>query len=435
MCDQMRGQAMGCMGNDDVRTPTLDRMAGEGRLFTRAYSPNPVCSPARGSILTGRYPHVHGEIENHMRLPVDQPTVGEALADTGYETGYVGKWHLDGDGKPGYIPPGPRRYGFDYWEGFNRGHDYHRGHPRFTDDGDCYWEDGFQPVVQTDLTIDFLEAQADAADPFFLMLSWGPPHTPFDAPNEYSDMYDLEDLDLRPNVPDEMDTPELRRDLAEYYALITLLDDEFDRLLDVLDRLGMAEDTVVVFLSDHGEMLGSQGRQRKNYPFEESVRVPLIVRYPDQVEPGESDALVNLVDLVPTVLSLCDVEVPECVQGRDLSSHLCGEEDGDRVGHEAIYIEGQLPYDETWRAIRTDRYMLTVDRRLDTRYLFDTERDPYQRENLANSPETMPVEEALRDRLIAMGHEYDDRHLIAGEIATETHTDPLEPRGDIFDGQ
>lgn len=432
LCDQMRAQAMGCMGNDDVRTPTLDRTAAEGRLFTRAYSPNPVCSPARASLLTGCYPHVHGEIENHMRLSTDVATVSGALSDAGYRTGFVGKWHLDGEGKPGYVPPGPRRQGFEYWEGFNRGHAYGRGHPRFTDDGECYWEEGYQPAVQTDLAIDFLEEQADAEDPFFLTVSWGPPHTPFDAPDEYSDLYDPADIDLRPNVPDELDTPDLRENLAEYYGLITSLDDQFARLLDTLDRHGMDDDTVVVFLSDHGEMLGSLGRQRKNYPYEESVRVPLIVRHPD-VEPGESDALVSLIDVPPTLLSLCDVPVPGPMQGRDLSAHLRGERDADEAGHDALYVEGQLPYDEAWRAIRTERHVLVVDRALDVQCLYDLDADPYQRENLAGRDDVADLEESLRDRLVDLAAAYDDRHLLAADVARRYHADPLEPRGDVFD--
>lgn len=432
LTDQMRAQAMGCAGNDDVQTPTLDRFASEGRQFTRALSPDPVCSPTRASILTGQYPHAHGEIENHLRLEPDRPTLAERFAADGYRTGYVGKWHLDGDGKPGYVPPGPRRRGFDYWEGFNRGHDYHRGHPRFTEDGDCYWEAGYQPAVQTDLALDFLDEQAGAADPFFLMVSWGPPHTPFDAPDAYSDRYDPAGLNLRPNVPDEMDTPDLRAALAEYYALVTSLDDQFERLLDALDARGVADDTVVVFLSDHGEMLGSHGRQRKNYPFAESVRVPLLVRYPGVVDPGESDAPVSLVDLLPTLLGLTGGDPPEDLHGRDLSPHLRG--DGPPApDRDAVYVEGQVAYDEAWRSVHTDRYALTVDRRLDARYLFDLQADPYEQENLVDDPEYADVVDRLRDRLLSLASAYDDRHVMATDVMRRVGNDPLEPRGRMFE--
>lgn len=433
LCDQMRADAMGCMGNDAVRTPTLDRIASEGRLFTRAYSPDPVCSPTRGSILTGCYPHVHGEIENHMRLPTGQPTLSRELADAGYETGYIGKWHLDGDAYPGHIPPGPRRHGFDYWRGFNRGHEYYNGHPCFTDDGDLYWEEGYQPTVQTDMAIDFIEEQDETDNPFFLYLSWGPPHTPFDAPDEYSDTYDPEALDLRPNVPDDWDTTDLREDLAEYYALITSLDDQLDRLVQSLERNDLARDTIVLFLSDHGEMLGSQGRERKGYPFEESIHVPLVLWCPDRIEAGESSALVSLVDLMPTLLSLCDVSVPASVQGMDLSSRVEGAGDRDEAGHEALYLEGQLRSDETWRTVRTDDHMLTVNRQLDTQYFFDMADDPYQQENLAGRKEVEDQETALRERLFALAREYGDRHVVATEVATRTGSDSLTPRGGTFE--
>jgi arylsulfatase A-like enzyme len=431
LVDQMRAEAMGCMGNDQVETPTFDRMAAEGVLCERAYTPEPVCTPARASILTGQYPHEHGVCYNNVRIPQTGETLACRLRDAGYRTGYVGKWHLDGVAKPGFTPPGPRRQGFEFWEGFNRGHDHLRGHPRFTEDGELYWEEGYQPAVQTDLAIEHIEEHA-GEEPFFTFLSWGPPHTPFEAPEEYAEMYDPEELDLRENVPESEDTPELREDLAEYYALITSLDDQMERLLDCLDEQGVAEDTLVVFTSDHGEMLGSHGRQRKDYPHEESVHVPLLARQPGTVPAGESvTELVSLIDLMPTVLSWCDADVPDRVQGADIAPLLRGE---DATPHpDGVYIEGQVAYDETWRAIRTQDAMLTVDRRLETQYLFDTEADPSQMENLAGREDAAVREEELRDRLLSLADQYDDRRMLAADMATRFMDPMLEPRGDIFE--
>jgi arylsulfatase A-like enzyme len=430
LADQMRASAMGCMGTDQVQTPTLDGMAESGRLFERTYAPDPVCTPCRGSLLTGCYPHEHGNVANHMRLP-EQPTVASELRAAGYATGYIGKWHLDGEAYPGYIPP-ERRQGFDFWRGFNRGHEHLRGHPHPNPDGSVDWEEGYQPELQTDMALDFVGEHADADDPFFCYLSWGPPHGPFEAPAEYSAMYDPGELELRENVPESADTPELREDLAEYYAMITSLDDQMERLLDALDEHGIAEDTLVVFTSDHGEQLGSLGRQRKNYPFEESIHVPLIARQPGTVPDGETvEEVVSLLDVMPTVLSWCDVPVPERVQGEDVSGLLEG---ADETPHpEGVYIEGQLAYDETWRAVRTEDAMLAVDRQMDTRFLYDTAADPCQTENLAGAETATVREEELRDRLLALASEYDDRYLLASDMATRFMDDQLEPRGDVFE--
>jgi arylsulfatase A-like enzyme len=426
LVDQMRASAMGCAGNDQVHTPTLDRLAEEGVLCERAYTPDPVCTPARASILTGQYPHQHGVVNNNVRIPQTGETLACCLREAGYDTGYIGKWHLDGNPKVGYTPPGPRRQGFDYWEGFNRGHEHLRGHPRFTEDGELYWAEGYQPAVQTDLALDFMGEHADAADPFFTMLSWGPPHTPFEAPAEYSAMYDPEELELRENVPESEDTPELREDLAEYYALVTSLDDQMERLLDFLDERGIAEDTLVVFTSDHGEQLGSVGHYRKGFPFEESINVPLLARYPEGLPAGERrEGLVNLIDLLPTFLGWAGAEVPDRVQGRDARAFLRG----DAPGRDAVYVEGEVPFHDEWRAVRTEDAMLAVDRLLEIRHLYDTEADPYQMENLAGDPAAADLQEELFDRLVDCADAFADtrvwsrwfsRDVIGGDLDHDT---------------
>lgn len=401
--DQMRASAMGCAGNDQIQTPTLDRLAEEGVHFERAYTPDPVCSPARASILTSQYPHRHGVVENNLRLDT-RDSLAHCLQNDGYATGYVGKWHLDGTPKPGQIPSGERRQGFEFWRGFNRGHRYHDGHPHF-EDGTVHWEGGYQPALQTEMAQEFISEHA-GEQPFFCFLSWGPPHTPFDAPDEYSPLYDPDELALRPNVPDAADTGELRTDLAEYYALVTSLDDQLSRLLATLDEQGIADDTVVVFTSDHGEMLGSLGRYRKGYPFEESIHVPLLVRYPGAFNTQSTDAIVNLIDLAPTVLELVGIPIPEHMQGRDFGPLLRGNETD---AFDETYIEGQLTKEEAWCTIRTDRYMLTVDRALDIRHLYDTVEDPFQLNNRAGDPDVADVQGKLFDRLTEQFERFEDR--------------------------
>ncbi|MFB6218624.1 MAG: sulfatase [Halobacteriaceae archaeon] len=411
LADQWRGSALGCAGDPNVRTPTIDGLADEGVLCERAYTPDPVCTPARASILTGQYPHEHGVVFNNLRLPGDATTLAECLREVGYHTGYVGKWHLDGEGAPGYVPP-ERRQGFEFWRGFNRGHRHLKGHPHMNPDGSADWEAGYQPAIQTDIAREFIADRVDADRPFFLAVSWGPPHTPFEAPEEYSDMYDPGELELRENVPADLDTPELRRDLAEYYALCTSLDDQLQRLLDALDEQGVADDTLVVFTSDHGEQLGSQGRQRKGYPFEESVHVPLVARHPGELPAGRrTDGLLSLVDLLPTLLSFADAPVPDGVHGEDRTALLRGD---DGAGADALYLEGCLAFDDAWRAVRTDDDLLVVDRALGTQYLY---RD-HQTENLADDPAHADRERRLRKRLLDLAREYDDRRVLATDAAT-----------------
>jgi arylsulfatase A-like enzyme len=427
LADQMRSTAMGCAGNDDVATPTLDDIADDGARFTRAYTPDPGCCPARGSLLTGRYPHQHGVVKFNVRLPATAETLGERFRDGGYRTGYVGKWHLDGTAGPGHVPP-ERRHGFEFWRGFNRGHRYHDGHPRWDDD-ELYWEEGYQPALQTDHALEFVDDAAASDDPFFGVLSWGPPHTPLDAPDEYRERYDPDALELRPNVPESEDTPELRADLAEYYALVTSLDDQLARLRDGLDDAGVAEDTVVVFTADHGEMLGSHGRYRKGYPHDESVGVPLVVSGPE-VAAATHDGPVSLLDLFPTLLSLAGEPVPDTAEGVDLSGVLAGE--GGDPHPDGVYLQHDIPFDSAWRALVVEGHVVVVDRDLTVRYLFDLEADPYQRENLAGDPEYAALEERLFERFIAAAKRHGDSTIWSQWYMSEALGNDIDGEGDVF---
>jgi arylsulfatase A-like enzyme len=395
-------------------------MAAEGLRFENAYSSNPICGPARACIVTGQYNHTNGMVDNYLRLDQSIPTVGECFRNAGYRTGYVGKWHLDGRGDGSkYVPP-ERRGGFEWWRGFEGGHEHLKGHPIPREDGTNEWIEGYQPEIQTDLAIEFLEAQSETDEPFCLFVSWGPPHSPYEAPEEYSAMYDAEDIELRPNVPEEM-AEEVRQDLVEYYGMTTSLDDQIGRLVETLEETGHAEDTFFAVSSDHGEMMGSHGNYGKDVPLEESIHVPLVCRYPAGIdaettsdEVGRvSDAVVSLVDYMPTFLSLCDVDVPDSVQGRDVAEHVL---DPAVEGPDATYIEGNLLRDNPWRAIRTDQYVLAVDRHLDGQILFDDETDPYQLENVLDDPAYAGVRDDLHDRLLSFVYEYEDRFAMIHDL-------------------
>jgi arylsulfatase A-like enzyme len=402
--DQLRAEAVGCYGNEQVQTPTIDGLAADGIRLDHAYSSNPICGPARGCIMTGKYSHANGMVDNYIRLPERNRTVGECFRDAGYTTGYIGKWHLDGEQKK-YVPP-ERRGGFEWWRGFEGGHEHLTGHPIPHEDGSVEWIEGYQPAVQTDLAIEFVEEYGDDKAPFCLFVSWGPPHSPYEAPDEYSDRYDAADLELRPNVPDEM-ADEVRADLREYYAMTTSLDDNLGRLLDALDDAGVADETAVCVSADHGEMMGSHGNYGKDVPFEESIHIPFVCRYPDGIGAGRtSEAVVSLVDYMPTFLSLCDIEIPEAVQGRDFADHLL---DASVDGPDATFLEGNLLRDNPWRAIRTAQYCYVVDRTITPQCLFDTDADPYQQTNVLDDEEYADVQADLHDRLIDALYEYEDR--------------------------
>jgi len=400
MPDQFRGMDLGVMGNPDVRTPNMDKLAAEGVLLRNTYANCPVCCPARGTLLTGRYAHHHGVDVNDAPLPNEEVSIAEILKEQGYRTGFVGKWHLEGGKRqPGFVPPGPRRQGFDFWAANICSHDYWNMH---------YFRDSPQPIPMpdysaktfTDEAINFLNEESD--QPFLLYLQWGPPHNPYVAPPEYMNMYDPDALTMRDNW--ETENPrDSRRDIAGYYAAITFIDDEVGRLMRVLEENGQAENTIVVLTSDHGDMLQSHGKRLKRKPWEESILVPGIVRYPAGGAQGrEVDALVSHVDLVPTMLGLARVERPEGVEmdGKDLSGLIFSEEQrgGTVEGPESVYLQSYTPTERSehppWRGVRTARH--TYARSEDGAWvLYDNENDPYQLDNLAGKPEHAELQARL----------------------------------------
>ena len=400
MPDQMRGQAMGVAGNRQIRTPNLDRLAAEGIYLPNTFANNPVCCPARATILTGRYPHGHGVIVNDLRLRESVVTLAERLAGAGYATGFVGKWHLDGGfRRPGYVAPGPRRQGFGFWAASVCDHRHFKG-VYFRDTDEPIRIDRFEPEVWTDEALGFIGANRDR--PFFLWWTCGPPHNPYAAPERYERLYDPETLELRPN---HKPVPRFgrREDIAKYYAAITGIDDQVGRLTAQLDRWGLTDDTLIIFTSDHGDMLGSQGTAFKCKPWAESIRVPGILRYPRKIKPRqERDLLFSHVDLAPTILAYCGLEVPDDAHGRDLSKLLSGRPEADPEP-EAVFFqiyEPRKPWSvpDAWRGVRTKGYVYA---RFEDKpwVLYDTARDPYELSNLVGQPSAAGVQARL-DKLI-----------------------------------
>lgn len=376
LADQWRGQALPSAGNKDLRAPNLARLAAEGLCFNSTYAADPVCSPSRASLFTGRFAHATGVTHNNLRLPVKMPTLASELLRAGYRTGYIGKWHLDGAGKPGFVPPGARRHGFEYWAAFNRGHRYYDS-IYFLDDPEPIRPGGFEPDYQTELAARFI--RKNRARPFFLVVSWGPPHPPRKPPARWAKLYEKARFSLRYNVP-AADTGKAERGYAAYYGLCSALDWNLGRLLGALEESNLGQETIVVFTSDHGDMLGSHGLEGKGVPFEEAVRIPLLLRYPRAIPGGGRLSLpASNVDLMPTLLSLAGVEIPAGVQGVNLATRILGR-GGPRP--EAIYCQGKLGTPREWRMVMRGLDKVVVDRELRVTRLYNLGQDPYEMTNL-----------------------------------------------------
>ena len=318
--DQMHRFALGCMGTADIQTPNLDRLAQQGMLFRNAYSNCPVCTPFRINLFTGLYTCQTGTFRNEARIPAGCPTLADALNAGGYRTSFVGKWHIgDSGNKP--IPRELRDgftdvIGYQCYNGFN-------DNIRFYDEENReHAFGGHRTDVTTDLAIARLEALAQ--QPFALFVGYQAPHYPVQPAPEFEALYRGVTIQRRPNCR-EVDPytrtfsppspwppepcPDFQRygnDLNEYlrlyYALVTQIDANVGRLLAALERLGLAENTVVVFTADHGDMQASHGLKNKSLPQEESSGIPLIVRVPGGAAGVISDALVSGIDFYPTCL-------------------------------------------------------------------------------------------------------------------------------------
>ncbi len=388
--DQWRAQATGYAGDPNVATPNIDRLARESINFTNAVAGCPVCSPYRAGLITGQRPLTHGVFVNDVCLRSGTPGIARAFAAGGYDTAYIGKWHLDGHGRSNYIPR-ERRHGFDYWKALECTHDYnHSAYYSGDSDKKLYW-DGYDAIAQTRDAKSYIRNHVNHRGdaPFFMMLSWGPPHAPYGtAPAEFARLYDETEIELRPNVP-EAAAREARRILAGYYAHCTALDSCVGDLLQTIRDTGVENDTILVFTSDHGDMLGSQGQFHKQRPWDESIRVPFLLYYPgmNAWNPRELNAFIDAHDIMPTLLSLCGLPIPEEVEGADFASYIGG--GADPTDGSALIMcphpFGQWRRDEhggrEYRGIRTKRYTYVKD--LSGPWLlYDNVEDPHQRRNL-----------------------------------------------------
>ena len=424
--DQLRLQSCGYVGEEPARTPVLDRLAGQSLDLRQTVSNTPVCAAYRATLLTGKYTSSHGMVINELRLSPEHRCLGHALRDAGYATSYIGKWHLWANElghhdatRNGFVPPGPYRLGFDdFWAGYNFNHDSFDG-GYFRDTPERIPWDGYEADAQTDLAIERLRTHAADDPPFALFLSWGPPHDPWswdNVPPDKRAVFEAVTIPRRGNVSNQPDPytddwqrltdgylAHLDQSLRGYHAQVANLDDNLGRLLAEVDELGLSDDTIFVFTSDHGEMFASHGRRAKLTFYEEACRVPFLLRWPGEVEPRVSDACFSAVDIMPTLLGLLGIDVPAEAEGTDCSEHVLT---GSGPEPEAAYLQGMGAtaawVDGTeWRAVRDKRYTYAIYRVDGKELLFDHVDDPLQLTNLADDPFHAETVAVYRSKLLA----------------------------------
>jgi arylsulfatase A-like enzyme len=433
--DEHRSQSMpGEPLSDSICAPNLEAFRKANFSMERCISNYPLCSPHRGMLMTGLWPFQNGITRNWLELGTQFESIGHAFSKAGYRTAYVGKWHLSGPGHDRvFIPQGPHRQGFQDWHVWGAV-DKHMSYS-FTfnpDTGEKIQPQGYQVTLMTDEAVKIIHE--DHGDkPWMMIVSWHPPHFPVnDAPEEDEAYFADKKVALRPNVETGhsdhgpvQSTQAITKFHQGYYAHIRAIDREFGRLLKALDETGQADNTIVVFTSDHGEMAGSHGRMYKQVPFEESARVPFFVRYPGFTPSGKSsNALFASIDLYRTVCGLAGVAVAPHIKGKDFSATLLGKSTPESevvflMNHDPVpqaeaqngakpagaQNEGADPdgggyHPPDFRGVRSKTHTYAVAR--DGRWiLFDNVKDPYQQHNLIDDPAQKSLVDHF-DKLIAV---------------------------------
>ena len=419
--DQWRAQATGYNGDPNCETPVLDQLVGESINVTHAVSGCPVCTPYRASLMTGQYPLTNGVYINDVELDKDCLSIAQVFGSAGYDSCYIGKWHIYGspDGKYGrrkaYVPR-EHQLGFDYWKGFECTHDYNDSFYYYGEDSTRRRWDGYDAFAQCKDAAAYIREHRSADRPFIQIISLGPPHFPLHtAPEEYRNRYRDRSIELRPNVPEGM-REAAQEDLRGYYAHIAALDDCLALVLEAIRESGLENDTILAFTSDHGDMGGSQGlkTQIKLVPWDESIRVPLLIRWP-ALHGGEGKEIalpIDAPDLMPTLLGLCGLQIPDTVEGHDFSPYLRGDVSPDGSEAALLSVPAEFATMRTtgmsaYRGIRTVRY--TYARNTTGPWLlYDNESDLYQMNNLVNRSGFADLQAQLDSTLAGRLSEMDD---------------------------
>ncbi len=438
--DQQRWDTIRAGGHEHLHTPNLDALAARGTLFDKVFCNSPVCMPSRASMLSGQYPSSMGTTCNGIEFPEDIQCIHTYLKPYGYHTANIGKLHFRNHAshQRDHRDPNPS-YGFDTHIISDEPGCYDDAYIKWVEmrdpqavehcrcDTPPAWRgkpvrvhdrSGFAPYVfkgpedlthtafVADETIQYLRQQKDR--PFFCVSGFYAPHCPINPPQRFVEMYDAESLPLpyfnpgenRGDVPDE----HWRKIKAYYYALISHVDDQVGRILSELKALGLEENTLVIFTSDHGEHLGDHGQMGKSQPWDSSARVPLIVSYPKAFNPQPMKSpMIEHVDLAPTILDCCGVQVPDVMQGRSFRPLLTGEPYKERT---SAFMEIRKPAGPGFKAIRTHRYLYSVNEKA-AEQLYDLEADPHQLNNLAKESSYAESLKEMRGTLIGRWFEVD----------------------------
>ncbi|HZO04797.1 MAG TPA: sulfatase [Solirubrobacterales bacterium] len=440
MTDDHAAHAISAYGSRLIRTPNIDRLAREGMRFDNCFVTNSICTPSRAAILTGKYAHLNGvPVFNH--IDNSQPMLQKYLQRAGYHTGMVGKWHLGGNNPA--RPEDGKPTGFDYWNILPGQGAYFD--PEFIDNGKRVKLQGYTTDIITDLALGFLKDRPQGK-PFFLMYHHKAPHRNWQPdekhrrqfenvivpePETFDDDYrgksdaaraatmridrDLNENDLKVPPPAGLSGPELKkwkyqRYMRDYLACVAAVDDNIGRLLAWLDENDLAKNTIVIYTSDQGFFLGEHNFFDKRFMYEESLRMPFLVRWPGRVKPGAvSRGMILNVDFAPTLLAAAGVGVPADMQGRSFVPLLEGRAPKD--WRTSMYYRYYHPGHHNVAAhygVRDERYKLIYFNKLDQWELYDLRKDPREMRNVYDDPAHQGVAKRLKAELLRLRRELRD---------------------------
>ncbi|MCH6255013.1 sulfatase [Puniceicoccaceae bacterium K14] len=411
--DEHRWSSLPFTEMPEVVAPNMARLAQQGTRFDNCCSTSPICTPYRGMLLTGQWPHKSSCVSNDTfidsnAIGINFPTIADTFKQSGYKTGYVGKWHLKDETV--------YNAGFDYFKHWLYGDEHWETEVRDVPSKESFKTvHGYNAIGMTDQAIEFIEhTMAEGDDPFMLMLSLNPPHWRWDdSPEEFYNLYPKDKITLRPNVTDDrVRSGKFFEYYQHYHGHISAVDRELGRVMKALEDANIADNTILIYTSDHGSSFGSNGVFNKGNPYEESVRVPFIARWPGKVKANHiADHNLGTIDLYPTLCGLAGINAPESCPGLDFSPAFLGEPSPDPKSqlllvnnYERNFYKSQLLGDEKrhdynpFRGVRTKRHTYAVDRHGDW-ILYDNKSDPFQQENLIDSPKHKKLRNELRTEL------------------------------------
>ncbi len=423
LIDDMRFDSMSCMGHPFLKTPHLDRLVAGGTLFNNAFVTTSLCSPSRASFLSGQYAHKHGVLNNSTLLPADTPTFPQELQKNGYDTAFVGKWHMGGSSDA----PRP---GFDHWVSF-RGQGVYND-PTLNINGKKLKREGYMTDLLTDYAVDFLEEEHE--DPFFLYLSHKAVHGDFYPAKRHEN--DFQDVQIE-HPASMADAPEnyegkplwVKRQrhswhgvdymyhdktyfdkfMLDYNRTMRAVDDSVGRVMATLEKKGLLDNTLVLFMSDNGFLQGEHGLIDKRCMYEESIRVPLIAHCPSLVESGRrTDRIALNIDIGPTLLDAAGADLPGSFQGASFLPILKGEDPAWREAMLYEYFwEASFPQTPTVFGVRTERYKyMNYHGIFDLRELYDLEKDPKEMKNLIDDPAHFEIRKKMEKHLRELMEKY-----------------------------